>query len=88
MNSFWVLHPMIFPPVWSASHMPTWIPSKSPTWEQQIHCCYVMNQNWHCIRTIYGLSKTVLSHCTNSFPALWTQQRNYVSRFASCSFIY
>jgi hypothetical protein len=48
----------------------------------------VMNQNWHCIRTIYELSKTVLSHCTNSFPALWTQQRNYVSRFASCSFIY
>jgi hypothetical protein len=40
------------------------------------------------IRTICRLSKTVLSHCANSFPMLWTQQRNYVSQFASCSFIY
>jgi hypothetical protein len=29
-----------------------------------------------------------LSLCTNSFPLLWTQQRNYVSQFASCLFIF
>jgi hypothetical protein len=29
-----------------------------------------------------------LSLCSNSFPVLWIQQRNYISHFASCSFIY
>ncbi len=77
-----------FPAAWSASCMPTWIPSKPPSWQQQIDCCYAMNLNWHCIRNICWLSGIVLSLCSNSFPVLWIQQRNYISQFASCSFIY
>jgi hypothetical protein len=40
------------------------------------------------VRTICRLSGTVSSIGTNSFPALWTRQRNYISQFTSCSFIY
>ncbi len=70
-----------FPAAWSASCMPAWIPSKPPSWQQQIDCCYAMNLNCHCIRNICWLSGIVLSLCSNSFPVLWIQQRNYISHF-------
>jgi hypothetical protein len=52
---------------------------------------HVYKSKWPKISLSRVLTQPVLtvpSLCPNSFPVLWTQQRNYISEFASCSLIH